>query len=95
MADPSPDPGSARLDRLVALAVAALALGAVLIGTFATGSGHPSGPTVTVAPADDPSCAEWSDGCRVCQRLADGPACSLPGIACTLGPQECLRKSAP
>lgn len=95
MADSSPDPGSARLDRLVALGVAVLALGAVLIGTFAPGSVHPPTPTVATAPADDLSCAEWSDGCRVCQRLAEGPACSLPGIACTLGQQKCLRKAVP
>ncbi|MHB2209117.1 hypothetical protein [Methylobacterium sp. CM6257] len=43
--------------------------------------------------AEDPRCLEWSDGCSVCQRLADGPACSLPGIACQPGVPRCLRRS--
>ncbi len=89
MADPPPDRATARLDALVALGVAALVLAAVLISSLASGGGHP--PVTAMAPAADPSCAEWTDGCRVCQRLPDGPACSLPGIACTLGQQECLR----
>jgi hypothetical protein len=33
--------------------------------------------------ASNKTCAEWSDGCAVCQRRPDGSAaCSLPGIAC-------------
>ncbi len=48
-------------------------------------------PMAPIAVADDPACLEWSDGCSVCQRLPQGTACSLPGIACEPGPQRCLR----
>jgi len=27
-------------------------------------------------------CVEWTDGCAVCKRDADGVHCSTPGIAC-------------
>ncbi|HEY8563926.1 MAG TPA: hypothetical protein VIL65_00370 [Beijerinckiaceae bacterium] len=48
-------------------------------------------PRAAADPA--PGCAEWTDGCRVCQRTAQGPACSTPGIACQVGPTRCLRRS--
>lgn len=58
-------------------------------------------PAADVAPpafgARDPSCQEWSDGCQVCVRDAEGkPQCSTPGIACTPKATTCsLRKEAP
>ncbi len=66
-------------DGLIAAAIAGLVVVTVLIGVLA-----PASPAhrAAVAPPDDPSCAEWSDGCRICQRGDDGIACSLPGIAC-------------
>ena len=47
-------------------------------------------PRAAADPA--PGCAEWTDGCRVCQRTAQGPACSTPGIACQVGLTRCLRR---
>ena len=38
------------------------------------------------------ACAEWTDGCVVCLRTPQGPACSTPGIACVQGPMRCLRE---
>lgn len=72
-------------DRMIAWAVAGLVAATVLVGALAPGAPAPP------APADDPACAEWTDGCRVCQRLAEGPACSMPGFACTTRAPECLR----
>lgn len=96
MAEPQPDSGSRRLDALVAAAVASLVLVAVLVPALVPDAGHhPPEAVSAVRPSEDPACAEWSDGCRVCQRLAEGPACSLPGIACTKGAQTCLRKAEP
>jgi hypothetical protein len=38
------------------------------------------------------ACLEWSDGCRTCQRPADGEiACSNVGIACVPKPNQCTR----
>ena len=84
------DPGASRRDRLVALAIAGVALVTVLVGDLGS-----SGPTRSaVAPSEDAACAEWGDGCRVCRRTADASACSLPGIACTPGAMQCLRRTA-
>lgn len=87
---PPPDPASARTDRTVLGGIAAIILGAVLIGTLAPA---PHRPVATVAPSADSTCAEWGDGCRVCQRQEEGAACSLPGIACVAGAMRCLRRT--
>lgn len=89
--DASRDPQTARRDRRVAWSILGLVAATVLIGALAP-MGQPAGPeAVAVAPADDPACAEWGDGCKVCRRLETGAACSLPGIACTPGKVACLR----
>jgi hypothetical protein len=37
-----------------------------------------------------PDCAEWSDGCIVCAKQADGEiGCSTPGVACTPREPSC------
>ena len=85
-ADPHPksrDPGG-----LAAWGIAALVAATVLLGVLLPNRA-PHGP---VSPAEDAACAEWGDGCSVCRRQAAGPACSLPGIACTPGPLRCLQR---
>lgn len=66
-------------DGLIAAAIAGLVVVTVLIGVLVPGA---PAHRATAAPSEDSACAEWSDGCRVCQRVGDGIACSLPGIAC-------------
>jgi hypothetical protein len=61
-------------------ALAAVTL-AVLVGLMA--------PTRAAGPPA--MCSEWTDGCVVCSRTGQGIACSTPGIACTRGPNECLK----
>ncbi|WP_442755991.1 hypothetical protein ACNHKD_04965 [Methylocystis sp. JAN1] len=39
---------------------------------------------------DHPDCAQWTDGCIVCVRGADGPDCSMAGIACLPAEPACL-----
>jgi hypothetical protein len=39
---------------------------------------------------DHPECAQWTDGCIVCVRGAEGPDCSLAGIACLPAEPACL-----
>lgn len=85
--DAPSQPASPNRDGLVALAVAALVVVTVLIGTFAPSS---PGRSAHGGPAEDVTCAEWSDGCTVCRRHEDGPACSLPGIACVPQTPHCL-----
>ena len=74
---------------LAAWGSAVLVIATVLLGALLPARpGHPFKPV-----AGDASCREWTDGCRICLRLADGPGCSLPGIACTPGPERCLRRA--
>lgn len=82
-----PDSGRDR-GALAAWGIVGLTAATVLLGALLPAA-RPDRPA---SPADDRACQEWSDGCQVCQRLADGPACSLPGIACTPGAPRCLRR---
>jgi hypothetical protein len=82
-----PEPGRDR-GALAAWGIVGLTAATVLLGALLPASG----PHRPVSPADDLACQEWSDGCRVCQRRAEGPACSLPGIACTPGEPRCQRR---
>jgi putative lipoprotein len=52
-------------------------------------------PSVAVMAYGDKNaaCIEWSDGCAVCTRTADGPHCSTPGIACQPAEIVCRRKA--
>ena len=75
----------------------ALALG-IVIGTVALAQVLPTTapPSASSSPAAferEPSCAEWTDGCIVCQRTEQGIACSTPGTACVRGEQQCLRRT--
>lgn len=92
-ADPLTDPQTARLDRRVTWSVIALTAATVLVGALVPGAPRHAAlaPAQNLAPAQDPACAEWGDGCKVCRRTEDGAACSLPGIACTPGAMACLR----
>ncbi|NEU13578.1 hypothetical protein G3T14_15775 [Methylobacterium sp. BTF04] len=76
-------------DGLVAGAIAALVVVTVLIGGLAPGA---PAHRAAVLPSEDAACAEWSDGCRVCQRSDAGVACSLPGIACVPAAPRCARR---
>ncbi|MCJ2049316.1 hypothetical protein [Methylobacterium sp. J-070] len=83
---PSPAPRSSS-GALAAWGIAVVVIATVLIGALAPA--HHTAPARSVA--EDPACLEWTDGCTVCQRRAEGPACSLPGIACQPGAPQCLR----
>ena len=74
-------------ERIAAAGIVAVVVGTVLLGALLPG--RPGAAARSVA--DDPACLEWTDSCRVCQRGAEGTACSLPGIACEPGPLRCLR----
>jgi hypothetical protein len=52
-------------------------------------------PSVSVPAYGDKNaaCREWSDGCAVCTRAADGPQCSTPGIACQPAEIACQRNA--
>ncbi len=84
---PSPAPRSSS-GALAAWGIAALVIATVLLGALLPARHG----TPVRSVAEDPACLEWTDGCRVCQRLADGPACSLPGIACQVTTPHCLRR---
>ena len=84
----SPDTRPRDNGALVAWSVAAVAAATVLVGALLPGRPH-----APASPAADPDCLEWSDGCSVCRRIAEGPACSLPGIACTPGALRCLHRA--
>lgn len=66
----------------------------LVAATVLVGALIPAPPARGVAakvPSEDAACVEWSDGCRVCRRLPDGPGCSTPGIACVPAEPRCLR----
>ena len=77
-------------DGFVAWSIVALVAATVLLGALVPG---PAPHHAAAQPGEDAACLEWSDGCRVCQRNAEGAACSLPGIACTPSQDRCLRQS--
>jgi hypothetical protein len=69
----------------------------IVVGTVAfahfSPAAPPAGPPSTPASFDqEPTCAEWTDGCIICQRTGQEPACSTPGIACVPREQQCLRR---
>ncbi|WP_232631857.1 hypothetical protein [Methylobacterium sp. Leaf118] len=87
--DAPTDPQTTRRDKRIVWALFNLILATVLAGVLL-----PSAPKhAALAPAEDPACAEWGDGCQICQRREDGVACSLPGIACSPGPVACQRRA--
>ena len=63
----------------------------------------PLKPAQSVAPAaaspmtpPSATCREWSDGCRSCQKAADGDvSCSNVGIACVPKAMQCTASDAP
>jgi hypothetical protein len=83
---------ASRRDDLIGLSLAL----AIVIGTVALAhvlpAAPPAHPPSTPAAFDEPTCAEWTDGCVVCQRTDQGLACSMPGIACVRGDRQCLRR---
>ena len=70
------------------------AIAAIAIGTVALAHLAPGAKPEAVSPASGPdaACAEWTDGCIVCQRVDGQPMCSMPGIACVRGETQCLRR---
>ena len=82
-----------RRDDVIGFALAAaLVAGTVALAHFVPDA-PPSGPPSTPAAFEgEPTCAEWSDGCIVCQRTDGGLACSMPGIACVPRERQCLRR---
>ena len=81
-----------RRDDIIGFALAlALVLGTVALAHVlpaATSASPPSTPAF-----DSETCAEWTDGCIVCQRTSEGLACSTPGIACVPRERQCLRRA--
>jgi hypothetical protein len=77
----------------VALAAASVSLAADLPLKPAP----PAAPTAA-SPMTPPTatCREWSDGCRSCQKAADGEvSCSNVGIACVPKEATCTASGAP
>jgi hypothetical protein len=69
-----------------------LVLGTVILAHVLPDA-RPLGPPSTPSAFEgQPTCAEWTDGCIVCQRTDEGLACSTPGIACVPGERQCLRR---
>ena len=85
------DVPSRRDDLLGLILLLVIVLGTVALAHFLPAA--PSGIPSTPASFDgEPTCAEWSDGCVICQRTNQGIACSTPGIACVPRERQCLRR---
>jgi hypothetical protein len=78
-------------DRAMAIAfvlLVTLAIGGIVTAVVAGArAGRPE-----EEPAISASCSEWTDGCVICRRGADGPVCSTPGIACLRSAPVCLSR---
>ena len=82
-----------RRDDIIGLILAlVLVFGTVALAHFLPAAPRAGAPAMP-SSFDEPSCAEWSDGCIVCQRTDQGVACSMPGIACVRGERQCLRRA--
>jgi hypothetical protein len=101
MAERPLHPANGRDDLRTVLLALTIVLATVVIGALAGGgavreepvaAAPPSTAGLNVAAAGPADCAEWTNGCVVCQRTAQGAACSTPGIACTRGAISCLRR---
>ena len=85
--------GKAAAIGLVALLVAVAPAALVLAVMPPRAAAPTAAPSTSGSFEAEPTCAEWSDGCIVCQRQPSGPpACSTPGIACSRGAVRCLRR---
>ena len=69
-----------------------LVIGTVALSHLLPAAKSASPPLVPASFDRDPTCAEWTDGCVVCQRTNEGLACSTPGIACVPQERQCLRR---
>jgi hypothetical protein len=85
------DVPSRRDDLLGLILVLVIVLGTVALAHVlpSATSGMPSTPA---SFDSEPTCAEWGDGCVICQRTNQGAACSTPGIACVPRERQCLRR---
>ena len=79
-------------DAVIAWSVAAVTLATVLLANLVPAAHRGGALPAHALPAQDPTCLEWTDSCVVCSRQGEGVACSMPGIACTRGAQECTRR---
>ena len=79
------------LARTELFAVLLAAVVALVIVAFAVVAGASTSPRAEGQAQPAPACSEWTDGCIVCARTAQGLACSTPGIACTRSAPRCLK----
>ncbi|HZH08946.1 MAG TPA: hypothetical protein VEZ24_01110 [Microvirga sp.] len=79
------------LNRDEILAVSLAILTALMVTMLAVLAGTLETPQQAQGTTPEPTCAEWTDGCVVCARTAQGLACSTPGIACVPKAPHCLK----
>jgi hypothetical protein len=79
-------------DRTEIYAVALAAVVAFVVTACAVYMAATARPSTAGSFMNEPTCAEWSDGCIVCQRTQAGTMCSTPGIACVPVKTQCLRR---
>ena len=80
------------------LCAVALATASVSLAADLPLKPQPPAAPAAVGPMTPPSaaCREWSDGCRTCQRAADGKvSCSNVGIACVPKDRTCTASDPP
>jgi len=81
------------MTRRLALLLALLAARPAMADPAPPTPGKVERPVQTLGK-DDPECAEWSDGCIVCRKSADGAiACSTPGAACVPREPSCAPRA--
>ncbi|WP_243374484.1 hypothetical protein [Microvirga solisilvae] len=79
------------MERTEFFAVLMAAIIALVIVAFAVIAAASALPQSEGQAVREPTCSEWTDGCIVCARSAQGLACSTPGIACVPRAPRCLK----
>jgi hypothetical protein len=88
MERPMPQPRHARLIRNLLCAAALVAASLSLAADLPLRTQQPAATSPMTPPTA--TCREWSDGCRSCQKAADGEvSCSKVGIACVPKAMQC------
>jgi hypothetical protein len=80
------------MDPMERIAVVIAVVAALVVAAFAVILAATAEPSTAGSFGREPTCAEWTDGCVVCRRTAQGTVCSTPGIACTRADLRCLRR---
>jgi hypothetical protein len=72
--------------------VLAVAIGTVVLAHVVPEAPRNTIPSTSASFERDAGCTEWTDGCQICMRTAQGSSCSTAGFACVREAPRCTRR---